>query len=211
MDILKKNQGTKKKNIFIGNKNIFIYLALTALLVASVAFMKPEKNRTDTKALESYTILINGVKAYTLEIAEAMPADKYTFRPHDSVRSFGEQMAHIGLSSKFLVGLFIKGEPMPTDPEVFANIGKMEKEMGSSKEACIEAVSKTFDYILATYEEMDAERLQETFVIPFDPTPPTFSQEKGFQFIYEHTAPHRGQALVSLRMQGINSPPYSLY
>ena len=211
MNILKKNQESKKNNRFIGSEKLFIFLTLTALLVISVAFMKPEKNTTDTEALASYTALINGVKAYTLEIAEAMPAEKYTFRPHDSVRSFGEQMAHIGLSSKFLMGLFIKGEPMPTDPEVFANIGKMEKEMGSSKEACIEIVTKAFDYIIATHNEMDAESLQETFVIPFDPNQPKFSKEKGFQFIYDHIAHHRGQALVSLRMQGIKAPPYRLY
>lgn len=211
MHILKKNQETKKKNRFFGNKNIFIYLALTAILVASVAFMKPEKNTTDTKALESYTTLINGVKAYTLEIAEAMPAGKYTFKPTDSVRSFGEQMAHIGLSSKFLLGMFIKGEPMPTDPEVFANIGKMEKEMGSSKEACLKALNDAFDTLISTYESMDEESLKETFIIPFDPSQPKFSKEKGFQFIYEHIAHHRGQALVSLRMQGIKAPPYRLY
>ena len=38
-----------------------------------------------------------------------------------------------------------------------------------------------------------------------------FSKEKGFQFISEHIAHHRGQALVSLRMQGIKAPPYRLY
>lgn len=211
MHNLKKNQETKKKNRFIGNKNIFTYLALTAILVASVAFMKPERNTTDTKVLESYTTLINGVKAYTLEIAEAMPADKYTFKPTDSVRSFGEQMAHIGMSSKFLLGMFIKGEPMPTDPEVFANIGKMEKEMGSSKEACLKALNDTFDTLISTYESMDEESLKETFIIPFDPNKPNFTKEKGFQFIYEHIAHHRGQALVSLRMQGIKAPPYRLY
>ncbi len=184
---------------------------LSALIVSTVAFIKVDNKSTKINTAESYLIALNGVKAYTLEIAEAMPADKYNFRPHDSVRSFGEQMAHIGMSSKFLMGMFIKGEPMPTDPEVFANIGKMEKELGNSKEACIKSVTEAFDYIIATHAEMDAEGLKETFVIPFDPSQPKFSKEKGFQFINEHIAHHRGQALVSLRMQGIKAPPYRLY
>ena len=192
-------------------KKSLFYFVLGALMVSTIAFIKVDKKPTRINAAESYLIALNGVKAYTLEIAEAMPADKYNFRPHDSVRSFGEQMAHIGMSSKFLMGMFIKGEPMPTDPEVFANIGKMEKEMGSSKEECIKALTEAFDSIITMHEGMDEESLKETFIIPFDPKQPKFSKEKGFQFISEHIAHHRGQALVSLRMQGIKAPPYRLY
>ena len=192
-------------------KKSIIYFMLGTLMVSTIAFIKVDKKSTKINAAESYLVALNGVKAYTLEIAEAMPADKYNFRPHDSVRSFGEQMAHIGMSSKFLMEMFIKGEPMPTDPEVFANIGKMEKEMGNSKEACIKALTETFDSIIAMHEGMDAESLKETFIIPFDPNQPKFTKEKGFQFINEHIAHHRGQALVSLRMQGIKAPAYRLY
>ena len=163
-----------------------IYFMLGTLMASTIAFIKVDNKSTKINAAESYLIALNGVKAYTLEIAQAMPADKYTFKPTDSVRSFGEQMAHIGMSSKFLLGMFIKGEPMPTDPEVFANIGKMEKEMGMSKEACLKAVADAFDEIISTYESMNPESLGETFVIPFDPSKPEFTKEKGFQFINEH-------------------------
>ena len=192
-------------------KKSIIYFMLGALVVSTIAFIKVDNKSTKINAAESYFIALNGVKAYTLEIAQAMPADKYNFRPHDSVRSFGEQMAHIGMSSKFLMGMFIKGETMPTDPDVFANIGKMEKEMGNSKEACIKELTEAFDSIIAMHEGMDAESLKETFIIPFDPNQPKFTKEKGFQFINEHIAHHRGQALVYLRMQGIKAPPYRLY
>ncbi len=191
-------------------KSIFYFL-LGIVLVGSTAFINTENNSTNLDVVDSYVTMLNGTKAYTLEIAEAMPEDKYSFRPHDSIRSFGEQMAHIGMSSKFLLGMFLKGEPMPTDPEVFANIGKMEKEMGASKEACIKAVTKAYDAIIATYESMDAESKKEMFTIPFDSSQPKFAKEKAFQFINEHIAHHRGQALVSLRMQGIKAPRYRLY
>jgi len=194
-------------------KKSIIYFVLGALVVSTIAFMKVDNKVAKANEAESYIAVLNGVKAYTLEIAEAMPEDKYTFKPSDSVRSFGEQMAHLGMSSKFLLGMFIKGEPMPTDPEVFANIGKIEKEIGTSKEACIKAVTEAFDDIITTYESMNAESLSETFVVPFDRSAekPKFTKEKGFQFISEHIAHHRGQALVSLRMQGIKSPAYRLY
>ncbi len=192
-------------------KKTIYYFLLGIVLVGSTAFINTKNNSANLDVVDSYVVMLNGTKAYTLEIAEAMPADKYTFRPHDSIRSFGEQMAHIGMSSKFLLGMFIKGEPMPTDPEVFANIGKMEKEMGASKESCIKAITEAYDAIIATYENMDAESKKEMFTIPFDPSQPKFAKEKGFQFINEHIAHHRGQALVSLRMQGIKAPQYRLY
>ena len=119
-------------------------------------------------------------------------------------------MAHIAMSSKFLVGMFINGEPMPSQ-EDFAAAAKMEKELGASKEACIKALTEAYNSVTATYENMSDEQLAETFVVPFDPTQPSFAKEKAFQFIREHNAHHRGQALVALRMQGIKSPNYKLY
>lgn len=34
-------------------------------------------------------------KAYTQEYLDAMPAGKYSFRAHDSIRSFAQQMLHL--------------------------------------------------------------------------------------------------------------------
>ncbi len=213
MNFSKKNHEPHKNNNFFVSKKAFFYFVLGVIVVSSIAFIKVNKKTTKIDTTTSYITALNGVKAYTLEIAEAMPADKYTFRPHDSIRSFGEQMAHIGMSSKFLLGMFINGDSMPTDPKVFANIGMMEKEMGASKEACIKAITEAFDAIIETHKSMNSESLKETFSVPFDPSPdkPKFSKEKGFQFISEHIAHHRGQALVSLRMQGIKAPRYRLY
>ena len=194
-------------------KKSILYFVFSVLVVSTISFVTVDKKSTESDSTASYISMLNGLKAYTLEIAEAMPADQYTFKPTDSVRSFGEQMAHIGMSSKFLLAMFIKGEPMPTDPKVFAEFGKMEKEIGASKEASIKAIIEAYDIIIATYESMDEKSMEETFTVPFDPSPdkPKFAKEKAFQFISEHIAHHRGQALVSLRMQGVKAPNYRLY
>src|SRR5215831_6099527 len=44
-------------------------------------------------------------KVYTLAYLNAMPADKYGFRPVDSVRSFGEQMLHLARANAGLVSI----------------------------------------------------------------------------------------------------------
>lgn len=190
-------------------KSIFYFL-LGALVVSTVAFLKVEDRPVKTSEVDTFIEILNGTKAYTLEIAEAMPADKYTFKPHDSVRSFGEQLAHIGMSSKFLVSIFVNGDPMP-GPEQFASMGAMEKEMGASKEACIKAINEAFDMIMTTYEGMSEEDMNATFKVAFDPNQPEFPKSKAFDFVNEHISHHRGQALVSLRMQGVKAPAYRLY
>src|SRR5215468_4166123 len=47
-------------------------------------------------------------KAYTQEYLDAMPADKYNFRPVDSIRSFSEQMLHLALANVGM-GFFATG------------------------------------------------------------------------------------------------------
>lgn len=189
-----------------------IYSFLIALVaISTVAFVNTKTTTLETEKGDDYFLeFLEESKSYTLELAEAMPADKYTFKPHDSVRSFGEQMAHIGMSSKFLLGNFVKGEPFPTDPKVFAEIGKMEKEMGTSKEACIKTLIEAFNDIESTYKSMDDAAMKEEFTVPFDPKQPKFPKSKAFKFIKNHMIHHTGQALVSLRMQDVKAPAYRL-
>jgi len=189
-----------------------LYSFLIALVaISTVAFVNTKTTTLETEKTDDYFLeFLEESKSYTIELAEAMPADKYTFRPHDSIRSFGEQMAHLGMSSKFLLDVFVNGQPMP-GPETFAEIGKMEKEMGTNKEMCIKTVSESFKIIKETYEGMSEEQLKETFTVPFDPKQPEFAKSRAFDFIKEHIVHHRSQALVSLRMQGIKAPAYRLY
>ncbi|MBT8384980.1 MAG: hypothetical protein KJO83_04625, partial [Bacteroidia bacterium] len=60
-------------------KKSFIYFLLGGLIVSTIAFIKAETKPAPSETVDSYISMINGVKAYTLELAEAMPADQYTF------------------------------------------------------------------------------------------------------------------------------------
>ena len=202
------NKIVKTLNTLLFRKSIGTLLILFIVL-GTLAFMKTGKTRHE-KPRPTFHEFFEGTRSYTMELAEAMPADKYTFRPTDSVRSFGEQMAHIAMSSKMLLDVFIKGGSMPTE-EGFKEADKIEQEMGKNKEACIKALEEAFEDIRTTYDSMTPEQLEETFVVPFDPNGASFNKHKGFEFVKDHLLHHRGQALVSLRMQGIPAPPYRLY
>jgi hypothetical protein len=49
-----------------------------------------------------------------LQVAEAIPADIYSFRPTAGVRTFGEQLRHIG-AVQWVVGARLLNENPPVD------------------------------------------------------------------------------------------------
>ena len=184
-----------------------IFFTACMILLVLVAFS--EREPVEEKSFKtSFINTLKNAKAYTIEVANKMPEEEYTFRPHDSVRSFGEQMAHIAMSTNFMHTMFIKGEPMKFDPVEGA---KMEKEVGASKAACIEHLNKTFDDAISKLESMSNNDLQQTFVFPFLPDKPELTKEEGYIFIRDHITHHRGQAITTLRIKGHEAPPYRAF
>ncbi len=193
----------KPLKLLIMKKSFYFFLlgAITVGLFAFVSINKPIHSDFG----DSFTETLKNAKAYTLEVAENMPAEDYTFAPHDSVRTFGEQMAHIAMSTKLLNTMFIKGEQVDFNP---AEGAKMEKAIGASKEECIKLLSVNFDEIIATIEGMDTYDLEETFIFSFAPNKPELTKEQGFLFIRDHITHHRGQAITTLRIKGHKAPSY---
>ena len=181
-----------------------IYFSLFLLVAISMSFIRADGSET-ADFNKTFAQTLKNAKAYTLEVAEKMPAEDYTFRPHDSVRTFGEQLAHIGMSTQFLHTMFIKGEQMEFDP---AEAAKMEKEVGASKEAVIEHINQSFDDAISTLEAMSSEDLAKTFVVPFIPGEPELNKEQGYLFIRDHITHHRAQAVTYLRIKGHVPPQY---
>jgi uncharacterized damage-inducible protein DinB len=198
--------GTKnlKPNIM---KRSINFLVLVVVIIGLVAFVSVE-NQPEEKFNETFAEVLEHAKAYTLEVANEMPEEKYTYRPTDAVRTFGQQMAHIGMSTKFILGVFIKGEELTFDP---AETAKMEKQIGASKEECIKTIETAFDEVISTLKEMDDNSLQSKFIFLFSPEKPEFSKEDGFIFIRDHITHHRAQAIVYLRMNGLVPPGYRAF
>ncbi len=190
-------------------KKSFIYFILGLLIVSTIAFVKIDNTTSaNSDFADSFSKVLLHAKEYTLEVAEAMPEDGYTFRPTDSVRSFGEQMAHIGMSSKFILNTFIKDEKTDFDP---AASEKLEKELGMSKTEVVKLLNEAFDNVIEMLKSMDNESLDSTFVLFLDPSNPEFTKKQAFLFIRDHVTHHRGQAIVSLRMKGEKAPSYRAF
>lgn len=179
-------------------------LMFTVVAIALMAFANIETPK-EKGFNKSFAEVLRSAKAYTLEVAETMPEADYSFKPSDSVKTFGEQIAHIGMSTQLLHSVFIKGEEMKMDP---AEGAKLEKEMGQSKQACIDQINKAFDTAIVTLENMSDKELQETFVFFFAPDKPELTKESGYLFLRDHVTHHRAQAITYLRIKGQVPPSY---
>ncbi|RDV12641.1 DinB family protein [Pontibacter diazotrophicus] len=83
---------------------------------------------------------------YTLEVAEAMPAENYNFKPLEESMSFQEQLTHVVQNISFLSGL-ITGE----SPDFF----KGKKPEALTKAEVNIALGEAFRYVGRLVKEVD--------------------------------------------------------
>jgi hypothetical protein len=91
----------------------------------------------------------------TVGAAEAMPADKYTFRPTPEQMTFGHLVVHTLDANNFLCGS-IAGTAAPTGEKLADT---------DSKEKLVAALKSSFDYCTQALAKMDDSNLAEQ--VPF--------------------------------------------
>jgi uncharacterized damage-inducible protein DinB len=140
-------------------------------------------------------------KQFTLDVANAMPADFYSFKPNPEEMTFGEQMLHIAGSNVFRFNQItgIK-PPFPFDPS---------KPAPSDKETALKRLEQSFDYVLAVLPQITPEQLKRTWHIPSWKGRNDPDGRAMIMNMFVHTAHHRAQCEVYLRAKGIKPPDYT--
>jgi hypothetical protein len=138
---------------------------------------------------------------FTIAVAKLMPADQYAFRPVPEELSFGQLMIQIA-GANLSACSNASGMPRLTIPEIIAQGVKDEKK-DIDKELAVKFLGDTFDFCNKAVASMTPEKL--------DATVGTTRKMTGFEWLwayFTHTAHHRGQAEVYLRVKGIKPPDY---
>jgi uncharacterized damage-inducible protein DinB len=140
-----------------------------------------------------------------LDVAEAMPENKYSFVPtagkFDDVRSFGEQLKHVACAQFAFFNEF-EGKKPPEDCE------KGGHEPAKTKPELIKYLKDSFDYsnhVLATLTAKNAlERVEGRYAGP--------NTKLGISVVAVwHITDHYGQLVEYLRMNGIVPPMTQKY
>lgn len=129
----------------------------------------------------------------SVAVAEAMPAEKYSFRPHPESMTFGELMSHIAATNyQFCAGLKDTAAPSLSSP--------------AAKDAVVKFLKDSFDYCDAVIPNLTEEQLNKVHNSPDGRLP----GREVLLAMYIHVAHHRGQAEIYLRDNGIRPPSYMI-
>ncbi len=127
-------------------------------------------------------------------ITDAMPDDKFSFKPTPAQRSYAEQVLHIaGIDVRLLGSLGAK----TTAPEI--------NMKATSKAEVLAELGKSFDYGAAVIKEFnDAQLTERIKSLPF--LGPTASRVRVIYYDLAHTQDIYGQMVVYVRLNGITPP-----
>jgi uncharacterized damage-inducible protein DinB len=127
-------------------------IGLAAVMVA-LAALRPaaQSNAIQGDLLKDWT----GMKETLAKVADAMPEDKYGFKPTPAQRSFGEQLMHVAQANVMFVK-FLGGKAAA--PAIDKN--------ATSKAAIMKALADSFDYGAAVIKEQTDASLAETVAGP---------------------------------------------
>jgi uncharacterized damage-inducible protein DinB len=140
---------------------------------------------------------------FTIAVAKAMPADGYTFRPVPVEMSFGELMAHIATANRGACAV-ATGVQAPALPEKIAAWTKDQEKVEVDKDTAVQFLTDTFSFCTKAIPQMPDSRMTTVVGTPAR----NLSGGEWLWAYFTHTAHHRGQAEVYLRLKGIKPPDY---
>lgn len=178
-------------------KNI-LKVSLLAVAVCLVTVITAFNHKVDnpTAFVELTLPMWETGKMHTLEVADAMPEEKYGYKPTEVSKTFAEQMVHIGYSLTFFSKKMIKGEKMKYEEP---------SAEGLSKAEVMAIVEKGFVDMEEAIKTLNEEDLKVE--LPFGPNT-KMNRAQAIVFAHDHTTNHRAKANLYIRMNGIDPPKY---
>jgi Uncharacterized protein conserved in bacteria len=140
-------------------------------------------------------------KTYTVDYLNTMPADKYSFKAVDSIRSFAQQMLHLAMGSYLLMS-----NATDETPPSFSQSDVEHSATAQNKDSVMYYVTSSYDYCLAAIKNLDVKKWFEK--------KKTMNNETRFALMnkaFEHQTHHRGQTTIYIRLQGIKPPNERLF
>lgn len=142
-------------------------------------------------------------KAYTIDYLNTMPANKYSFKAHDSIRSFAQQMLHLAAGNVFLT---MTATDAP--PPGWLSFTLEQRVSAQQKDSVVYYVSSSYDYVINAVKSSDINKWGEKKKVfnQFDETRFAILNKA-----FEHQGHHRGQTTIYIRLLGIKPPEERLF
>ncbi|HEY3990037.1 MAG TPA: DinB family protein [Acidobacteriaceae bacterium] len=178
-------------------KRAFLLLLVLALPILSVATAHAQNDFQTEGLWEGYDGEWTHVSKQLIALAEAIPADKYSWRPAPDVRSVSEVLMHIAMANFYL--LSVTGPKMPPD------LTSISQEKTVTKKAdVIDWLKRSLDAVKTARTQLKPGDLERKVKIEGK----TVTVDGMYLRIIIHDNEHMGQLVAYARMNGI-VPPWS--
>ena len=133
-----------------------------------------------------------------MQLADAVPADKYDWSPEDDVRSFSGVFYHV-ISANYFFATKI-GATLPDG----VNMETLEQDL-KSKGDITPALKQSTDLIIDAIKNVNDDALANKVEFPF---PGDYTTTTAVLIALSHCNEHLGQLIAYSRMNGV-TPPWS--
>ena len=140
-------------------------------------------------------------KAYTIDYLNTMPANRYSFKATDSIRSFAQQMLHLAQSNVNVIA------PLAGVSNIFGDRNLQESKTAQTKDSVMYCVVASYDLVINGLKKMDFSSLDEKVKL-------YNWEETKFAWLlkaFEHQTHHRGQTTIYIRLLGLHPPQERLF
>ena len=127
-------------------------------------------------------------------IVEAMPDDKFSFKPTPAQQTFAERVLHVAQTDLFILPTLGGKTPAPTI-----------NAKAATKAELLAALKQTFDYGEAVIKEFNDQQWVER-VTPPGFMGPSASRARIIYFDMQHSEDMYGQFVVYVRLNGVTPP-----
>ena len=166
-------------------------LTFAALLISLQAFCQGQLQKESAGSLSF-------VSGQVMQLAEAIPADKYSWTPQAGVRSVSQVCAHIISANYFFASKL--GAKIPDG----VKMESLEIDL-KTKEAVAAELKRSFEVITTAIKNTKDEALSKKVEFPF---PGEYTGMTAILIALGHANEHLGQLVAYARMNNI-TPPWS--
>jgi uncharacterized damage-inducible protein DinB len=184
----------------------YLYFLVLALAFVGLGASSSAQEKAADRATSAQAVPTAGPRAEFLaeiayyeqryvRLAEAMPAEKYTWRPGEGVRSVGEVYTHIVAANYAVARAFGMAPPAGLD---FKGIQALSTDKAKTVQALKDSFAHLREAVLAL-SDSDADKPQKMF--GRDTT-----LRGSFIVVTGHLGEHLGQSIAYARMNGVVPP-----
>jgi hypothetical protein len=173
-------------------------MSITRLLILGLLALPALAQSTIKDALVKHW---KTTEDFTIAVAKLMPANEYEFKPVSAELTFGQVLSQVGranLNACAIAG----GVNRPDVPKEIMDAASGKGE--ADKDHVVQFLTSSFDFCNQVIERITPEKLEAV-------VGPPNRKMTGFEWLwayFTHTAHHRGQLEVYLRLKGIKPPDY---